>query len=70
MTTKRTYECNVCRSVVSDGTGRGFRFAHERVDWTTLYDAENHICDRCVKSLMNSFRDKGIVEQFGPTSTT
>lgn len=64
MTTKRTYECNVCRVSAQDGHMRGFMFGHRRVDWTTIQQAENHICDNCVTMLMVSFRDKGITDQF------
>lgn len=62
MTTIRQYQCNLCRSTVRDGNGRGFRFGHGRLDWTTLSDAENHLCDHCVKCLVVSIQDKGIQE--------
>jgi hypothetical protein len=65
MVTKRTYECNVCRSPIKEDNGRGFQFGSGRVDWVSLYMAENHICDHCIKCLMTAFRDSGIVNQFG-----
>lgn len=60
MVTKRTYECNVCRSPVTEENGRGFQFGSDRVNWMSLYSAENHICDHCVICLATSFRDTGI----------
>lgn len=69
MTTKRSYECNLCRSAIRDGNGRGFAFGNGRLDWVTVQQAENHICDECVGKLMTSFRDKGIQDQFPQRST-
>lgn len=63
MTTKRTYECNLCRSSVRDGVGRGFKFGNRRLDWTTIQDAENHLCDPCVEAFATAIRDSGVVEQ-------
>jgi hypothetical protein len=64
MTTKKSFECNLCRSPIKDGDGRGFQFGSERVEWISIQMAENHICDHCVKCLLVSFRDSGIVRQF------
>lgn len=62
MTTKRTFECNVCHSPIFDARGRGFSFGSDRVEWKALFQAENHICNHCIKALEISFRDSGIQE--------
>jgi hypothetical protein len=71
MTAKKSFECNLCRSPIRQGLegigidGRGFAFGSKRVEWMSIHQAENHICDHCVAILIVSFQDSGIVEQFG-----
>lgn len=72
MTTKRSYECNLCRGPlrIEFGSamavnGRGFTFGHKRLDWCVPHQAENHLCDSCIQQLIISLGDPGIVEDFG-----
>ncbi len=62
MTTIRQYQCNLCRNTIRDGNGRGFKFGHGRLDWDTVQQTENHLCDDCVRLLMASLQDRGIQE--------
>jgi hypothetical protein len=64
MTTKRTYECNVCRSPIRPDPaatfgkqGYGFRFNHGDESWqqTGLYQSENHICRECLIAATHFF---------------
>lgn len=68
MTTKRTYECNLCRSELRDGAARGFKYGSGRIEWGRLSECENHICDMCTGYLFLAFQDSGIVDQFGKPS--
>jgi hypothetical protein len=58
MTTKRTYQCNVCGSEIKNGViGRGLKWVgSEEIEWTTVQQSENHICDRCCNALQAAFR--------------
>jgi hypothetical protein len=63
MTTKRNYECNLCRlSIQPTGRiGRGVKFGSNGIEWTSPLNAENHLCDDCVNSLMAAFRSLAAV---------
>ena len=63
MSTKRLFFCNLCRDEVGDGIDgsprrlcRGFKFGSGRLDWDTMRNCENHLCDNCVEMLMASFK--------------
>jgi hypothetical protein len=62
MTTVRSYQCNLCRTTIRDvgvgSLGRGFTFGHGRLEWNTVSQCENHLCDNCVNALQASFRDE------------
>ena len=64
MTTKRTYECNLCRQGIDSeealtlrrhgigiywGSGQA---GNEVIELRPLYQAENHLCDVCIAQLL------------------
>lgn len=58
MSTKKLYFCNLCKDEVAGETrrlARGFRFGHGRLDWDSVQQCENHLCDNCVDLLMATF---------------
>mgnify|MGYP003332093094 CR=1 FL=1 len=58
MTTRRDYQCNLCHTFITNGTGRGIHHkAGPHLNFTTLMQAENHLCDNCVSALQEAFRD-------------
>ena len=73
MTTRRNYECNLCRTSIKDRghddrgylEGVGIIFANSPnppMKFTNCMDAENHICMGCVsglKDLIDSTRRTG-----------
>lgn len=66
MTTKRTYECNLCRMSIQTGRpGRGILFKATGLEWASPLAAENHLCDECVNSLMEAFRSPLASDQCG-----
>lgn len=59
MTTKKLYFCNLCKDEVDGATkrlARGFRFGNGRLDWDTVSQCENHLCDNCIDLLIATLR--------------
>ena len=60
MTTQRFFKCNLCsdqvspsraKGAVSPGIGLSFQ-ANDNMHIQTIHDAENHICLKCLRSLL------------------
>jgi hypothetical protein len=58
VTTKRTFECNLCRATIREtgNIGRGIKWVPGGLAWDTCSQAESHLCDNCVNHLMTLFR--------------
>ena len=56
MTTKRNYECNLCRQAVGEATnpaphkpGVGIIFSYDGINDVLCCQAENHLCLECIR---------------------
>ena len=67
MTTRQTFECDICHSPVADESkGRGFVFGPpDGIQWAVVSQAEHHLCGGCITSLIIALRAPGIREDYG-----
>lgn len=59
MTTIRTYRCNLCGTTKTDpkfisGIYFGSGLSGDKIEFRAAPDAENHLCDSCIKGLADS----------------
>jgi len=56
MTTRKTYECNFCGSTIRDDKGRGLKWGYQGLEWDSIQQVENHLCDGCATNLYKLFQ--------------
>lgn len=59
------YNCNLCHSDIKDDNyGRGIYWASERandkLEIRQLANSENHLCNKCIKSIVKEFSQIGL----------
>ena len=66
MTTRRTFECDICQSAIPDESkGRGFSFRNSGIEWDNLARVEHHLCGTCIPMLIKALKAPGIQEDYG-----
>lgn len=71
MSTKKLYFCNLCKDEVGGDSrrmARGFRFGSGRINWDSMQQCENHLCDNCFDMLMATFQSPPITVTASQTS--
>ena len=70
MTTKRTFTCNLCRDEIDPNSppqrglveGKGVHFTSSATcspfKFTSVRDAENHICESCIGNIVRNSNDQ------------
>ena len=58
MTTRRSHDCNLCHSTVSDGTGVGLVWAGDKITLRAPSFAETHVCQKCITALEAALEDQ------------
>lgn len=52
MTTRRTYECNICHDHIEQETGIGLLYVTGKFKKVHVREAENHICNKCIVNIV------------------